>query len=432
MDFIKKIILTDLFKVTSLNSLSVLLKIGTGLITSKLLAVFVGPSGMALVGNFRNFSSSLEGISTLGFSSGIIKYVGENEDNKKELEKIISTVLISFLVVAFFLSILIFVFSDNLCHKILGNNLQYAIVFKVVAVILPWNVISILFVSIINGLGKYNKVIFANIITNLIGVLSSLVLIYYFKTLGAFFSIIIVPVLLVFVTSFYLPSKIQIFRRLNFREYDFKILKNLGTFSLMILPPTVLSPIFNLQIRNFLIANVGLNQSGFWEAITRISNLYMLFIGTMISVYFYPKLIRANGTIKTNQVIWSFYRFILPVFIAGTIVIYFFRFFIIKLLFTNEFLPVSELFLWQLAADVFKVLGMILGVLLMVRKKTLHFIFIEVMAILFLYFVSLFCIEYFGLEGVVIAQAVENFLYLLVLGIYFRKDLFQNRNNTAL
>lgn len=424
MDFIKKIIQTDLFKVTSLNSLSVLLKIGTGLITSKLLAVFVGPSGMALVGNFRNFSTSLEGISTLGFSSGIIKYVGENEKNKKELEKTVSTVLISFLVVAFFLSILIFVFSDDLCYKVFENNLHYSIVFKVVAVVLPWNVISILFVSIINGLGKYKKVIFANIITNLICVLLSVVLIFYFKTLGAFFSILIVPVVLVFVTSFYLPSEIQIFKRLNFCEYDFKILKDLGTFSLMILPPTVLSPIFSLQIRNFLIANVGLDQSGFWEAITRISNLYMLFIGTMVSVYFYPKIIRANGVIQTKEVIWSFYRFILPAFIVGTIVIYFFRFFIIKLLFTNEFLPVSELFLWQLVSDFFKVVGMILGVLLMARKKVSHYIFIEVMAILFLYFVSVFCIKYFGLEGIVIAQAIEGFLYLLVLGVYFRKDLF--------
>ena len=426
MDFIKRIIHTELFKISSLNSLSVLLKIGTGLITSKLLAVFVGPSGMALVGNLRNFTTSLEGVSTLGFSSGIIKYVGENENNKKELEKTISTILISFLVVTLFLSTIIFIFSDYFSYKIFRSYFQYSIIFKVVAIVLPWNAISVLFLSIINGLGRYNKVIIANIISNLGCALLSFLLIYYFKTLGAFISIIIVPVVVVFVTSFYLPSEIQIFRRLNFHEYDFKILKNLGTFSLMILPPTILSPIFNLQIRNFLIANVGLDNSGFWEAITRISNLYLLFVGTILSVYFYPKLIRANkdGVIQTKEVIWSFYRFILPIFIVGTILIYFFRFFIIKLLFTNEFLPVSELFIWQLVGDVFKVIGMILGILLIARKKITHFIFIEIMALIFLYFTSLFCIQYFGLEGVVMAQAIENFVYLLVLGFYFRKVLF--------
>ena len=72
--------------------------------TSKLLAVFVGPSGMALVGNLRNFSTSLESISTLGFQNGIVKYVAENKDDKQQLQKTIATVFISLFVVAIVLS----------------------------------------------------------------------------------------------------------------------------------------------------------------------------------------------------------------------------------------------------------------------------------------------------------------------------------------
>lgn len=415
---------TDLFKITSLNSLSVLLKLGTGLITSKLLAVFVGPSGMALIGNLRNFISSAEGVSTLGFQNGIVKYISENENNKKELEKIISTLLISFLVVAFSLSTLIFIFSDYFCYKIFGDNLRYRIVLNVVALVLPWNAISILFISILNGLGKYNKVIYSNICANILCVLLSFLLIFYFGTIGAFFSIIFAPVILVFVTSFYLPEEIKIFRRLKFYEFDFKILKNLSAFSLMVLPPTILSPIFKLKTRNFLIDNVGLDQAGFWEAITKISNLYLLFVGTIISVYFYPQLLKANGIIETRKMIRSFYKFILPVFILGTFLVYFSRFIIVKILFTAEFLPVSELFFWQLIADVFGVCGLILGFLLIAQKRTFHYIIIEVLAIFFLYFTSLFCIKTFGLQGVLIGQCLESSLYFIVLLVYFRKYLF--------
>ena len=92
MKFLKKIAQTQLFKISSLNSFSVIVKIGIGLITSKLLAVFVGPSGMALVGNFRNFTSSLESISTLGFQTGIVKYVAEyNAVDKEKLPILLST-----------------------------------------------------------------------------------------------------------------------------------------------------------------------------------------------------------------------------------------------------------------------------------------------------------------------------------------------------
>lgn len=93
-----------MFKITSLNSLSIAIKIGIGLITSKILALFVGPGGMALVGNLRNFLTSLESISTLGFQSGIIKYVAENQKNKEVLQKIIATVFISLVFIALVLS----------------------------------------------------------------------------------------------------------------------------------------------------------------------------------------------------------------------------------------------------------------------------------------------------------------------------------------
>jgi PST family polysaccharide transporter len=40
-----------------------------------------------------------------------------------------------------------------------------------------------------------------------------------------------------------------------------------------------------------------------------------------------------------------------------------------------------------------------------------------------LYFASLLFIKNYGVEGVVMGQALENVLYFVVLGIYFRKYL---------
>jgi O-antigen/teichoic acid export membrane protein len=424
LKFVKKITQTNLFKISSLNSISVLIKIAVGFVSSKILAIFVGPSGMALSGNLRSFIVSLEGVGSLGFQNGIVKHIAENIGNKKELEKTISTLLISFLLVAFFLSTSLFIFSEYFCRKIFGNNLQYVIVIKIVAVVLPWNAISLLFLSIINGLEEYKKVILATIITNIIGLMQAIVLIYFFKVLGAFLSIIFFPIILVIVTFFYLPQGIISLRLLNFRQYDFVIFKNLSSFSLMVLPPTILSPIFNVKIRNFLISSVGIDKSGLWESITRISNFYLLFIGSILSIYFYPKLIKTKQVEEVKKVIWNYYKLILPLFIVGGAVVYFSRFIIIKILFTNQFLGVSELFFLQLCNDFFKVCGMILGYFLLAQKKVFHYIVIEVLAIFFLYYTSLFFIKTYGLEGVLIAQVLENFTYLIVLVVYFKKYLF--------
>ena len=424
MEFIKKITQAQLFKISSLNSLSVILKIGIGLITSKLLAVFVGPGGMALVGNLRNFLTSLESISTLGFQTGIIKYTAENEKNEKQLNKIIATVFISLLGIAIILSCVLYFFASFWDKAIFGNNFDYAIVFKALALVLPWYAISVFLLAVLNGLGQFKKVIWINIIGNAIGLLVSIGMIFQYKTLGALLSLVISPGLMFLVTFYFINKEINFFKTIRLHQFDFQIIKNLSSYSLMALVSSVLGPLVFLAIRKNVIEIVGLEEAGFWETITRISTYYMLFVTTILSVYFLPKLAVAQNNLETKKVFWSFYKTILPLFIVGLVIVYFLRFFIVNLLFSNAFLPVTTLFFWQLIGDVLKVASLILGYQFFAKKLTVAFIIAESFSLTVLYFSSLYFINEFGIQGIVMAQAFDNFVYLVVLMVYFRKSLF--------
>lgn len=412
-----------MFKITSLNSCSVGLKIGIGLITSKILAIFVGPGGMALVGNLRNFLTSLESISTLGFQNGIVKYVAENQKNKSELQKIIATVFISLVTVAVILSFVLYFFATFWNAKIFSNQFDYSLVFKILALALPWYAVSVFLLAILNGLSQFKKVVWINIIGNAIGLIVSVFMILQFKTLGALLAIVITPAVLFFVTFYFLNTEINFLGSVRLHLFDFKIIKNLSSYSLMALVSSVLGPIVFLAIRNKIIENLGIDQAGFWETITRISSYYLMFVSTILTVYFLPKLSIAQNNEETKTVFWRFYKSILPVFVVGLIVVYFSRFIIVRLLFTKEFLPVTNLFLWQLIGDVFKVASLILGYQFFAKKLTTAFIISEVFSLTVLYFASLFFMHYYGIEGVVMAQAFDNFIYLIVLCLYFRKSL---------
>ncbi|BDU25356.1 O-antigen translocase [Flavobacterium sp. GSB-24] len=424
MNFYKKIGQTSLFKITSLNSFSVVLKIGIGLITSKILAVFVGPSGMALVGNLRNFLTSLENISTLGFQNGIVKYTAENEKNKVELQKIITTVFISLSFIAVILGFVLFFTVQYWNTRIFGNNTEYLPVFKVLALSLPFYAVSIFFVALINGLGKFQKVIWINIIGNIMGLAVSLFLILQYETIGALMAIVIAPALLFFVTFYLVQKEINFFQIIKLDLFDFKIIKNLSSYSLMALVSSVLGPFVFLAIRNHIIHDLGIEQAGYWETITRISSYYLLFISTILTVYFLPKQSKASTNQETKSVFWEFYKFILPVFVLGLIVLYLARFFVVKLLFSKEFLPVTDLFFWQFLGDIFKVCSLILGYQFFAKKLTLAFILTELFSLFILYTASVYYIQIFQIEGVVIAYAFQNLSYLIVLAIYFRKSLF--------
>lgn len=421
MQRIKALYRSSLFRITSLNSISILLKIGIGLITSKIIALFVGPGGMALVGNLRNFLSSVETISTLGFQTGTVKYVTENKDREETLKKIVSTVFVALLFGALLLSFILYFGADYWNIRLFGDRFQYQSVFKVLALALPWYIVNILFVSIINGLGHYNRVIYISIIGNVIGLLLALILILRFRTYGALLSMIITPSVLFFVSYYYINKDFNFFRNIQLQLFDFEIIRKMSSYTLMTLVSGFTGPFVYLAVRNYLIDTIGIKEAGYWEALSRISSYYILFIGTLLSVYFLPKLVEAQNNTETRKVFRSYYKTILPLFGFGLVLVYVLKDFLVGLLFTNDFKPVSALFFWQLTGDFFKAASLILGMQFFAKKLTRDFIITELLSLAILYFTSIWALDTFGVEGVVIAHAITYFIYLSVLGVYFRK-----------
>lgn len=422
--FIKSISRTPLFKVSSLNSISVLLKIGIGLITSKVIAIFIGPSGMALVGNLRNFMTSIESVATLGFQNGIVKYIVNNKDNEIELKKIISTVFLSLLTVSLVLSLGLATFSVYWSNVVFGINFEYSDIFLILALALPWYIVTILLLAIINGLGKFRNVIFSNIIGNLIGLLFSVIVVWHYKTFGALLAIIIPPALLFFVAFYYINKDLHFISTISFRLFDFQILKNLSSYSLMAFVSSVLGPLVFLSIRHSIIRNLGIESAGYWEAMNRISSYYLMFISSILTLYFFPRLAFAETKKATRSIFWSYYKTILPIFTFGLLLIYFFRYIIVKLLFTDAFLPVTALFFWQLMGDTLKAASLILGYQFFAKKLTVAFIIAELISLSVMFVSSNYLIGLFQIEGIVMAHTITYFIYLTVLVLYFRKTLF--------
>jgi PST family polysaccharide transporter len=194
----------------------------------------------------------------------------------------------------------------------------------------------------------------------------------------------------------------------------------------MALVTALISPFVFIGVRNYIITNIGIEQAGFWETMTRISSYYLLFITSILGIYFLPKLAIAKNNFETKKIFNEFYKKLIPVFIIGLIAIYFARFFIIKMLFTTQFQPVTSLFFWQLIGDLLKVCSWILAYNLLAKKLTFAYIVTEVFSLLTIYISSMFFMKLFGIEGIVIAHAFSYLIYLIVLCYFFRNIIFKN------
>ena len=424
MKVLRKILDKELFKVSSLNSISVLIRIAVGFITSKFIAVFVGPSGMALVGNLRNFISSVESVGLLGFQNGIIKYVAEYESKEQQLKELLSTVVITIFIVTFVLSGFLYFFSGYLNEVIFGGEFQYQSVFKAFSLSLPWYLASLFLTSVLNGFGAFKRVITINIYGNLLGLVLSVVLLYNYQTYGALLAVILAPSLLFFIVVFQLNTTVPFKTLLAKKAFNFSVIKQLSQYSLMALVSSLLGPLVYLSIRTNVIHNLGYEKAGYWEAMSRISTYYMLFLSTILVVYFLPKLAKSANVKETKEIFWSYFKGIFPVFAIGLVILFCLKDFLIPVILTKTFLPVSDLFLGQIIGDLFKALSMILGYQFFAKKLTKAFIVSELFSLLVLWVTSNYFITVYGIQGVVIAHALTYFIYLLVLLVYFRKSVF--------
>jgi PST family polysaccharide transporter len=429
LDIFKKITQNHLFKVTSLNSLSILVRIITGFISSKAIAYFIGPSGMALMGNLRNFTSTIENIGILGLQNGIVQNCAKNNENKEQLNNWVTSLFWIFCSLALLLSFIVFLGNRFFSNQIFGSASEYHFVLYFIAFVIPFQVLHLFFVAILNGFSEYKKVTAISVYSNVAGLLISLFLMWIFGINGALISISVLSVFQFLFSGYYFVQYFSFQLILLNRNVDFRNIKHILPLGLMTLFSAVLAPILYIFIRNLITKEVSLEAAGYYEAMQRISGFYMMFISTLITFYFLPELTNAKSLDKERKLTFAFYKGIIPIFGFGLVLIYFLRNFVIQVLLTKEFELVSDLFLWQLLGDFFRALALILGIRFYAKKMMKDYFVTEIISFTVLFTSSYLLIPKFGSEGAVMAYAVTYVLYFVVLLFYFRKLFFKKRHN---
>jgi PST family polysaccharide transporter len=146
-----------------------------------------------------------------------------------------------------------------------------------------------------------------------------------------------------------------------------------------------------------------------------------MFITSVLSVYFLPKFSELKNKELLKKELTSGYLLILPFVMFISLLIYLFRQPIVFLLFSNEFLRMSDLFAWQLIGDVFKITSWLLGYILLAKAMTKLVIFSELIFATSFYLFTVYFTNLYGLVGVTYAYCLNYVLHLLFMLISLKK-----------
>jgi len=412
-----------LLKITSLNAIAVLIQIVGGFVTSKLIAIYLGEKGMALLGYLRNFLTTSQAAGNLGYSNGIIKYVASYKEDHSLLSKILlSSVIFSF-ISSIVISIVLFVGAQYWNSIVFGENASYVFIFKYLAFVIPFITLNGILIAIINGQSAYKKVVWINIITNAMGVGITAFLIIAKGIEGALIAMVITPAIALFITLILIGKEAKILKILA-SKLSFEALKKMSSYTVMAVFSMMVLPLVYIAIRNQIVTSSGIEGAGYWDAMTRISDYYIKFVATVMTLYILPQLAKATTDKTFRKEIFEFYKTILPLFGIGLIILFLFRKFIIQILFTEDFIPVSSLFKWQLLGDFFKVASIVIGYQIIAKNNLKLFLITEIISLVVIYSSGIYFVKLYGYEGGAIGHCLSYFVHLLLLLFIFRKPLF--------
>lgn len=413
-----------LLKITSFNSVAIGVRIITGLISSKVVAFYLGASGMALMGDLRNFLSSAQSISTLGIYNGIVKYTAQFKNDHRQLGKLLTT---SFLLggIATILTALILFFGASYWNNFLfEDGTDYRFVFQLLAIALPFYALNIFLVAVINGYARYKQIILINAVTNVLGLVITVLLIYQYNIEGALIGIVCIPSLSLLITGLVLVRKSKFLDFFNFANFDPQLIKKLASYTGMTLFSAIITPWIFIAIRQEIINSEGLTEAGYWDAMLRLSDYYLMFVTSILTMYVFPKLSATETRLGFRKEVFSFYKTILPLFGLGLVVVFFAKELLISLVFTEDFQQMKPIFQWQLIGDFFRVAAMVVAYQFLAKNMFWTFIGSQIFSLATIYLSSAYFIHHFGFEGAGMGHALSYFIYLITVLIIFKKSLF--------
>lgn len=281
--------------------------------------------------------------------------------------------------------------------------------------------------SVINGFKEFQQYVKVNIAGSILGLIFTLSLVWIWELKGALISAVTFQSIMLFI-SLWMTRKMSWLKWENFKQKLNKDLtKKYLNYSIMTFVSASLLPISQMLLRGYVISEISATEAGWWEAMNRISNMYLMVITTSFSVYYLPQLSELTDKKELRNEIFRSYKVIIPCLLAGLAIVYLLRHFVIRLLFTPEFLPMENLFIWQLGGDFFKITSWLLAYLMVAKAMTKWYITTEIGFTLLFVALGFIFMRVNGVMGITQAYFINYIAYLLMMIFIFRKLLIYGK-----
>lgn len=409
-----KILKSSIWSVASVGIRSVII-----FIVNKLFAANYGPQGITLLAHFQNLLSIFLTVPNDGVNKGVIKYAADSTLDEKNYYPILNAGLVLNLSIFLICVIGIFLLKGNFENPFTGTNTVWLILVFFLALM---QLINLLGLSILLAKEKLQPFVILQVIGNVISLAMVWVLIEMASFQEALLGWASGPAISLVFTFIYLlrKEKLSIFKL--FILPSFAYLRKLSDFILMALSIVIFSKSVDFVIRQYAISNFNTIETGHWQSVVRISDLYLMAFIAVLSMVYYPRVSSIiNKADELKAFVKAFFWKASALSIPFLIIVYLFRSEFLILFFNKGFTEAAWIFPYQLLGDFFKMSSWILAFLILAQSRTRLFVSSQFVFAIILLSATYYLIGVFGIEGFPMAYAFKQALYLIFVFYVYRK-----------
>lgn len=427
MGIVQKLKSAEIVKVSFYSGISTVLKILTSFVSAKIIAVYLGPAGLGMLGQLTSFITIFLTLSTGAITNGVIKYVAEYKSDEQRQNRIIKASLQITLLCSLLCGVVI-AFGGNFWSRQLFGNANFSYVFIIFGITIFFYAFFSLAIAVLNGMQQYKLFNLINVLASIVGLIFSVLMVVFYGINGALISAVIYQSVVFFVLILFIKKATWFnWHKIKSAIIERHDLVGLSKFSLMAIVSAASVPLVQIIIRNYLAVHTTAETVGFYEGVNRLSLIYLSLITTTFSVYYLPKLSAATNNTELRDLLIKGYKFILPLTFVMLLATYLLRNLVIKIVFAESFGPMEAYFLPQLIGDFFKIASWLLAMQMVAKAHTLLFVTTELVFGTLLVFFTWFLVNNYGGIGSVYAYAINYFIYLVAMVFIFKNTLINER-----
>jgi O-antigen/teichoic acid export membrane protein len=399
-------------------------KLAGALVAIKVMAHFLGPDGLGVVGQFMSLAAILVAATSGGVSLGVTRYVAESQASPEYLSKVMQTSSWIVLLSCTVLALLVLPFAEQLSELLFGSG-EFSSTLRFSCLLFLPIGYSTIGLSAINGLSATRALALVQCGAAALGSVGLYLAIFFGREQGAALGLLWMTSCSIFFIAIWWTLRQPAPWNALLPIRDDIVAKNMSRYAIMTLVTAALQNTSQIVVRGWLQTQHGWESAGHWQAMIRISDAYLQVFNVFLVAYLLPKLSQTHDAKRAVVALKSTYYFLLPALFTVLVIGYVIRDFLIEILLTPSFVSIRELFLPQMIGDFFKISAFIPGYLVLARGYAPLLFAVDPVQVVLVLSISVVIIPNNGSVGACWAYALAYFIYALLawigLAVYSRR-----------